>query len=184
MFNLDLWEDKLLSDIGEKRYKHCIRVMETALELNNNIDIDKVKSAAILHDCAKYNEEKYLKLYGESIENYQLQYKAVLHSFLGAEVAKKEYNINDTEVLDAIRYHTTAKADMSDLEKIIYLADAIEPKRDYPGVNQLRKLSKENLNEAIIFSLNHNINFIIEKNDLIHPLTIEARNFLIKEKNE
>lgn len=184
MFNLDLWEDKLLSDIGQKRYKHCIRVMETALEFNNNIDIDKVKSAAILHDCAKYNEEKYLKLYGGSIENYQLQYKAVLHSFLGAEVAKKEYNINDTEVLDAIRYHTTAKADMSDLEKIIYLADAIEPKRDYPGVNHLRKLSKENLNEAIIFSLNHNINYIIEKNDLIHPLTIEARNFLIKEKNE
>ncbi|WP_416335237.1 bis(5'-nucleosyl)-tetraphosphatase (symmetrical) YqeK [Anaerococcus sp. DFU013_CI05] len=184
MFNLNLWQEKLINDIGEKRFKHCVRVMETALKLNDSLDDDKVKTAAILHDCAKYNEEKYLKLYGVNIDSYQLQFKAVLHSFLGAEVAKKEYNINDSDVLDAIRFHTTGKADMTDLEKIIYLADAIEPKRDYPDVDHLRKLVKDSLDDALIFSLNHNLNYIIKKNDLIHPLTIEARNFLIKEKNE
>ena len=145
---------------------------------------DKVKTAAILHDCAKYNEDKYMMLYGENIDSYQLQFKAVLHSFLGAEVAKKEYNINDNDVLDAIKYHTTGRENMTQLDKIIYLADAIEEKRNYPGVDHIRKLAKNDLDEAILYSLDHNITYIIEKNDLIHPLTIDARNYLIKEKNE
>lgn len=184
MYKLDLWQEKLITDIGEKRFKHCLRVMETALKLNSKIDEDKVKTAAILHDCAKYNEDKYMKLYSNLIDPYQVQFKAVLHSFLGAELAKKEYNINDNEVLDAIRYHTTGRADMSELEKIIYLADAIEPNRDYPGVDVIRKLVKKDIDQAILYSLDHNITYIIEKNNLIHPLTIDARNFLIKEKNE
>lgn len=184
MYNLDLWQEKLLADIGEKRFKHCIRVMKTALKINSEIDEDKVKTAAILHDCAKYNEDKYMQVYGDFINPNQLQYKAVLHSFLGAEVAKKEYNINDNEVLDAIRYHTTGRANMSDLEKIIYLADAVEPHRDYPGVDVIRKLLKKDIDQAILYSLDHNITYIIENNNLIHPLTIDARNFLIKEKNE
>lgn len=73
---------------------------------------------------------------------------------------------------------------MTQLDKIIYLADAIEEKRNYPGVDHIRKLAKNDLDEAILYSLDHNITYIIEKNDLIHPLTIDARNYLIKEKNE
>ena len=137
-----------------------------------------------MHDCAKYNEDKYLKLYGQNLESYQKEFRDVLHSFLGAEVAKKVYNINDKQVLDAIRFHTTGKANMTDFEKIIYLADAIEPKRNYPEVDKVRNLSKRGLDEALLFSLDHNLEFIISKEALIHPLTIEARNFLIKEKNE
>ena len=73
---------------------------------------------------------------------------------------------------------------MSDFEKIIYLSDAIEPKRDYPGVDKIRSLAKNDLDQALLYSLDHNIEFIISKKALIHPLTIDARNFLIKEKNE
>lgn len=184
MFDIEKWEERLLADIGKKRYKHSYRVMETALKLNTNIDEDIVKIAAILHDCAKYNEEKYFKLYGSKIDSKQLQYEDVLHSFLGAEVAKSVYNIDNEEILDAIRFHTTARAHMTELEKIIYLADATEAKRDYPGVDEIRKLSKISFNQAILTSLDQNIKYLIDKKVLIHPLTIEARNFLIKEKDE
>ncbi|WP_297281116.1 bis(5'-nucleosyl)-tetraphosphatase (symmetrical) YqeK [uncultured Anaerococcus sp.] len=186
MYNLSMREEKLISDIGEKRFKHCKRVMKTALKINESygIEEDKLKTAAILHDCAKYNEDKYLKLYGKNLESYQIEFKDVLHSFLGAEVAKKVYNINDEQVLDAIRFHTTGKANMTDFEKIIYLADAIEPQRNYPGVDKIRKLLEKNLDDAVLFSLDHNLEFIISKKSLIHPLTIDARNFLIKEKND
>ena len=184
MYNPDSFKKKLVSDIGEKRFNHCLRVMDTALKLNPGIEEDKVKTAAILHDCAKYNEKKYMKIYGNNIDAYQVQFKAVLHSFLGAEVAQKEYNITDNDVLDAIRYHTTGRENMTTLEKIIYLADAIEPNRDYPGVDDIRSLAAKDFDQAILYSLNHNISYIIEKNNLIHPLTIDARNYLIKEKNE
>ena len=155
-----------------------------ALKLNNDLDEDLVKTAAILHDCAKYNEEKYYKLYGENIDKKECEYKEVLHSFLGAEVAKKVYNINDEKVLDAIRYHTTARSSMTNLEKIIYISDTAEESRDYPGVEEIRNLSYVDLDKAILYSLNRNIKYLIKKGELIHPLTIEARNFLIKEKNE
>jgi hydrolase, HD family len=186
MYDLENWKDQLISDIGDKRFKHSIRVMETSIKLNEkyNIDEDKLKTAAVLHDCAKYNENKYYKLYGKNLDSYQKEFKQVLHSFLGAEVARLVYNIKDEEVLDAIRFHTTAKENMSDFEKIIYLSDAIEPKRDYPGVDKIRSLAKNDLDQALLYSLDHNIEFIISKKALIHPLTIDARNFLIKEKNE
>ena len=186
MYDLEEWKDQLLSDIGEKRFKHSLRVMETAIKLSEgyDLDIDKVKTAAILHDCAKHNEKKYLELYGQNVSDDQKNFGQVLHSFLGAEVASLVYNISDKEVLDAIRFHTTARANMTVLEKVIYLADAIEPNRNYPGVEEIRQLVKNSLDEALLFSLNHNLKFIISKQALIHPLTIDARNFLIKEKNE
>lgn len=184
MYDLKKWENNLVEDIGSKRFKHSKRVMETALKLNKNVEDDLVKSAAILHDCAKYNEDKYLKLFAANISSETINYKSVLHSFLGAEVAKKVYNIDNEQVLDAIRYHTTGKENMSELEKIIYLADAIEPERSYPGVDELRDLAKKDIDQAVLSSLSHNIIFLTNKQSLIHPLTISAYNYLIKEKNE
>lgn len=184
MFDIDIFSKRLMSDIGNKRYHHSLRVMEEAIRLNTKLDDDLVKTAAILHDCAKYNEKKYYNLYGDKIDKKECEYEKVLHSFLGAEVAKKVYNIDNQQVLDAIRYHTSARANMTQLDKIIYLADATEPARKYPGVEKLRQLAKLDLDEAILYSLDININYLIEKKALIHPLTIEARNFLIKEKNE
>lgn len=184
MYDLKNWENNLIEDIGLKRFKHSKRVLETALKLNTTVDDDLVKTAAILHDCAKYNEDKYLKLFSDNINAETIKYKSVLHSFLGAEVAKKVYNIDNDQVLDAIRYHTTGKENMSKLEKIIYLADAIEPERSYPGVDELRDLAKKDIDQAILYSLSHNIIFLTKKLSLIHPLTISAYNYLIKEKNE
>lgn len=186
MFDFKVYEKNLVEKIGEKRFQHSVRVVETALKLNTNIDPDKIIKAAILHDCAKYNEEYYYNKYKDKyfFDEEIVNNKAVFHAFLGSIVAKEEYNIKDSDILDAIRYHTTGRENMTDFDKIIFLADAIEPKRDYPGVDTLRKLAEKDLNEAVLFSLEGNIRSLLDRKMEICLLTIKARNFLIKEQNE
>lgn len=186
MYDFLKYEDKIREKIGDKRYKHSIRVYKTALELNRGEDENKIKAAGLLHDCAKYNEAYYLEKYKEKIDFSDdiINNKFVLHAFLGSIVAKEEYNIKDREVLDAIRYHTTGRVKMTKLDKIIFLADAIEPKRSYPGVEKLRELAHKNLDQAVLFSLNGTIKSLIDRDIEICTLTIDARNYLIKEKNE
>ncbi|MBZ2387403.1 bis(5'-nucleosyl)-tetraphosphatase (symmetrical) YqeK [Anaerococcus murdochii] len=180
-------QNKLINDIGEKRFKHSLRVAETAVKLADNYGLDPKKAylAGLIHDCAKYNEEAYIKKYNIDFSIYPVCSikDPVLHSFLGAEVAKKVYNICDRDVLKAIEYHTTGRPDMSDLEKIIFIADAIEPARDFEGIDKIRKLAFENLNKAMLNLLDSNIIFLIGKKALINPLSFEARNYLIEEKN-
>lgn len=180
-------QNKLINDIGEKRFKHSLRVAETAVKLADNYGLDPKKAylAGLIHDCAKYNEEAYIKKYNIDFSIYPVSSikDPVLHSFLGAEVAKKVYNIYDRDVLKAIEYHTTGRPDMSDLEKIIFIADAIEPARDFEGIEKIRKLAFENLNKAMLNLLDSNIIFLIGKKALINPLSFEARNYLIEEKN-
>ncbi len=187
MFDIELYKDRLISDIGEKRYKHSLRVMNCAEKLSEGkkVDKEKVKVAAFLHDCAKYNEERYMKEL--NIDNFKEidpdSSKSVVHSFLGAEVAKKVYNVRDEEILKAIKYHTTGNENMSLLEKIVFLADAIEEKRSYPGVEEIRKKASKNLDLGVLECLNHNIRYLIDMDAFIDPLTLKARNYLIKEKN-
>lgn len=187
MFDIELYKDRLISDIGEKRYKHSLRVMDYAEKLSEGkkVDKEKVKTAAFLHDCAKYNEERYMKEL--NIDNFEQidpdSSKSVVHSFLGAEVAKKVYNVRDEEILKAIKYHTTGNENMSLLEKIVFLADAIEEKRSYPGVEEIRKKASKNLDLGVLECLNHNIRYLIDIDAFIDPLTLKARNYLIKEKN-
>ena len=179
-------QNKLINDIGEKRFKHSLRVAETAVKLADNYGLEPKKAylAGLIHDCAKYNEEAYIKKYNIDFSIYPVSSikDPVLHSFLGAEVAKKVYNIYDRDVLKAIEYHTTGRPDMSDLEKIIFIADAIEPARDFEGIDKIRKLAFENLNKAMLNLLDSNIIFLIGKKALINPLSFEARNYLIEEK--
>ncbi|WP_296126505.1 bis(5'-nucleosyl)-tetraphosphatase (symmetrical) YqeK [uncultured Anaerococcus sp.] len=187
MHDLDYIKEKILEDIGEKRYNHSLRVAKTASNLAKIYGLDEEKAylAGVLHDCAKYNEKKYIdKLYID-ISNYPVSSETdpVLHSFLGAELAKKVYNINDEDLLSAISFHTTGKANMSKLEKIIFIADAIEPARDFKGIEDIRKESVVNLDETMLMLLDSSIKFLISKKSTINPLSIEARNYLIEEKN-
>lgn len=187
MNNIKEMQNKLLNDIGNKRFEHSLRVAETAKKLAEIYDVDVKKAylAGLIHDCAKYNEEVYIKKYNIDFSIYPVSSikDPVLHSFLGAEVAKKVYNIYDGDVLKAIEFHTTGRPDMSDLEKIIFIADAIEPARDFEGIEKIRKLAFENLNKAMLNLLDSNIIFLIGKKALINPLSFEARNYLIEEKN-
>ena len=105
----------------------------------------------------------------------------IMHGVASAYIAETIMEIYDKEVLDAVRYHTTGREKMTMLEKVIYLADYIEPSRNYPGVEELRKLSYEDLDKALIKAFDNTINYVLKKGWLLHLMTVKARNYLISE---
>ena len=106
----------------------------------------------------------------------------LLHGPLRACMIQDLFDINDIEIIDAVKYHTTAKASMNLLTKIIYIADYIEPNRDFEGVDKLRKIAYEDIDEAIMVGVDWTISELIEKNSMFHPDTLHARNFLLFQK--
>ncbi len=181
------YRHKLIENIGEKRYEHSLRVMETAGKLAEiyGADRSKVKTAAILHDCAKYSSKigllKKIDDFDIILDNIWKNNLGILHGPIGAKVAEEEYGVSDVEILDAIYYHSTGRINMSILDKIIYIADYIEPKRNYPRIETIRAMAFEDLNMSILMAMNDTILYLVENNRLIHPNTLEARNQLILE---
>jgi predicted HD superfamily hydrolase involved in NAD metabolism len=169
-----------------KRWQHTLGVMRESVVLAERFGADSAKAelAAILHDVAKYwpIEEQRALLIREKLGAEELAFEpALMHAVIGRWVAEHEYGITDVDVLDAIRYHTSGREQMTRLDKIVCLADYIEPGRDFPGVDELRKLAETNLNQALVAGFNSTIQFLIEKNKRIFPLTIAARNGLLHE---
>lgn len=177
--------DFLINNLSEKRYKHVLGVAETAKELAklNGADESKAELAAMLHDIAKEmpidEQMKILKKNNFNITEIEKASPQVLHGFVGEFLAREKFNIDDEEVLKAVAYHTTGKANMTKLEKIIYIADYIEPTRNYPGVEILRETTYKDLDEGVLMGINNTIKLLVDKNGVIHPLTIEARNYLL-----
>lgn len=132
------------SMLSPERFKHSLGVMETAAKLaaHYGADTQKARIAGILHDCAK-NIPKNQALSiceqeGVVLKDICYAEKGLIHSYLGAHLAKTRFGINDIEILDAIYYHTTGHKNMTLLTKIIYLADMIEPGRTIAGTEPLR----------------------------------------------
>lgn len=182
---IDNYKNKLKSMLSEKRYKHSLGVCDEAVKLAEKYgaDTEKAYTAGILHDCAKgYDTDEQIKLcqkYGVVLDDITLACKPVIHAPLGAKIAKTEYGVNDKDVLDAIMCHTVAKENMSLLDKIIYIADMIEPMRDFDGVEELRKAAYENIDRAFILGLKQSIVFNAQKNKIIHPNTLSAWNYML-----
>lgn len=176
----------LKNTLKESRYIHSLSVSDTAIELAQrfNVDEQQAKLAGILHDCAReiptsslieVAQKRQIKI--GLIEEHQ---PILLHARLGAIMAQEKYGIDDNDILDAIRLHTTGSADMTDLAKIIYLADMIEPHRQYESVNRLRDLIKtSDLDTIMLNAFNDSLAFILQRGLMIHPQTILARNTLI-----
>lgn len=185
-----MMEKSVKNRISEKRFGHTKRVLNTALELAEiyNVDKERTKIAALLHDYAKYFTPieliKIIQDSGGKITDLEIADPEILHGPVAAILVKEEFEIYDEEVLESIKYHTTGKANLSTLAKIIYLADAIEPLREYQGVEKIRKKVKDDLDQALLLSLNITLEYLIKKGRLIHPLSIEARNYLILENKE
>lgn len=181
----DWFYDKLKADIGIKRFEHSLRVMETSIKLANryNFSVEKAAIAGLLHDCGKLKgETNLLKVssdFGIILDSMTKCNSELIHSILGAAIAEKEYGIKDQEILRAIRYHTTGRENMSLLEKIVYIADLIEPGRSFEGVDKLRRLVLEDLDKCLLYSLDNTLKFLIEKKKLIHIDSIKARNYLL-----
>ncbi|HZK00660.1 MAG TPA: bis(5'-nucleosyl)-tetraphosphatase (symmetrical) YqeK [Tissierellaceae bacterium] len=176
--------EQLLVDLGEDRFNHSLRVVEEAERLASkyNIDREKAVTAALLHDCAKFSDKKkILKManyFDIIISDIMIHNKQLIHGPLGAKMAQDKYKVYDVDILNAIEFHTTGRKDMSKLEKLIYIADYIEPGRKFPGVNQVRRLAYVDLDRSILLAMDETIVFLVKNNRLISPYTIEARNQL------
>jgi predicted HD superfamily hydrolase involved in NAD metabolism len=181
---------KLRSTQKERRYFHTMGVVKEAVRLapKYGVEVEKAKIAALLHDCAKnFDQDRFLEIaaeYGVTLDEYALKEPALVHAFLGAAVAYRDYGVTDKEILDAIFYHTTARANMTNLEKLIYLADMIEPGRTMPQAEEVRRLVETNLDDALIYAIDCSIKHVIKKGRLIHPDSIHARNYLVERRDE
>lgn len=174
-------ERKLQSSLSIERYIHTMGVVKTALKLGNlyDADSDKVHIAALLHDCAKdYPPEmkrRFCKEFHVKVDDIMLSCIDLTHAFLGAEVAKREYGILDEEILDAIRYHTTGRKNMGIIEKIVFIADYIEPNRKtFDTLEEARNLAFEDIDKAMAFILKSTIEYVNQRNRPLHPLSVEA----------
>lgn len=172
---------KIKKVLPEKRFNHSLEVAKEAKKLAYNYGIDEEKAflAGILHDCAKcFNLDMIKKTCEENnyiLDNVTEKQPDLAHSFLGYFVAKNEYGIEDKEILNAIKYHTTGKANMTLFEKIIYIADYIEPTRQYfDGLETARYLAYEDIDKAMFYILKNTIEFNEKKGRLIHNLSKEA----------
>lgn len=179
----------LREQLKKKRFLHTLSVAKEARELAllHGCDPDKAYLAGLLHDCAKRYDNQFLignsiELFGVEPDEFEISCPEVFHARAGVEIAKKEFGITDKEILDAIEYHTVANETMTLLEKIIYIADIIEPSRDFAGISKLREIAREDIDECMLGALRMSIEFILKKGRPIHPATIAARNKLLKSR--
>jgi predicted HD superfamily hydrolase involved in NAD metabolism len=171
--------------LTEHRYVHTIGVMETAIELANRFGADEKKAelAAIFHDYAKFRSKEEMKkiiVEQELPSDLLLHNEELWHAPVGAYLVEREAGIKDLEILNAIRFHTSGRPNMTLLEKIIYVADYIEPGRHFPGVEEVRDMAKESLNEALIKAIQNTIVFLMKKKQPIYPDTFLTYNDLVK----
>lgn len=171
----------------EKRYIHTIGVTDTAIELAKlyGEDEKKVEVAAILHDIAKYADVDWMKkiVRDQKLDARLLDWGSeILHGPVGAYIAQSEFHINDEDILNAMRYHTTGRANMSQLEKIVFIADMIEPNRKFDGVEELRLIARENLDEALRACIQHSLAFLVATRQPIFPQSIECYNDYMREE--
>ncbi|HOQ00378.1 MAG TPA: bis(5'-nucleosyl)-tetraphosphatase (symmetrical) YqeK [Acetivibrio clariflavus] len=182
--------DRLKEVLSPKRFKHSLGVMETAVKLaaQNGVDTKKAELAGLLHDCAReMTVEDILKICRQNnieVDDISLIQPKLLHGPAGSIVAREVYGIEDEEILNAIYCHTTGRRNMSTLDKIIFLADYIEPGRDFPGVDKAREAVFEDLDKGMVVSLTGIIKHLVEKRGLIQIDTIDTWNFIINSYRE
>jgi len=174
---------KLKARLKPRLYSHSIATGEMAESLAKLYQADEKKAyiAGILHDLAKGMDKKELLVYAKSrhikIDSIKKQQPGLLHGAVSAYMAKNEFEIDDDEILHAMEFHTTGSADMSLLDKILYLADSAEPNRDYEGVEMIRDLAFHGeLDRALLEAMKIKIKYVMDKNIMLHPDSMEAWN--------
>jgi nicotinate-nucleotide adenylyltransferase len=174
-----------LSMLKPKRMPHVLGTEQEAIRLARQYgaDVTDARIAALLHDCTKkLDMEEQLNLcrrYHIELDELEQRALKLLHSKTGAEIARDVFGVKD-EIYEAIRWHTTGKADMTLLEKVIYMADYVEPTRDFPGVERLRAAVHTDLDKGLLMGLSDSIAEMEERGNPVHHNTIEARDYLLK----
>jgi len=181
---------ELKKQVTEHRYIHSLGVADTGKKLAEQYGADQEKAeiAGILHDFAKYWSKEELALMikeNQELSDDLLDYNSELwHGPVASIVVQQKFAVMDEDIIMAIRFHTSGRENMSLLEKVVCLADYIEPSRQFPGVDEIRELAKTNLDDALIAAIDGTIQFLIKKQLVIYPLTVKARNDLILKKKK
>ena len=172
------------SRLSEKRYGHTLRVADTTEDLArvHGIDTDRARLAALLHDAARETRpDEFLRLADQwelPIGEPERQSPKLLHGPVAAKLARRELGVDDEEVLEAIRTHTTGRTGMGPLALVLYVADKIEPARDYPSVERLRQLAREDLYVATTEALRRAIAHNEGRGKDVHPSSRAALEWL------
>ena len=169
------WTARLRGLLKPRRYRHSLGVRDTAEALAKRFGVDQAqaRTAGILHDCAKgLDRSLQIQMCQEleiPLDRCELENPGLIHAKLGAELVKCWFGIEDPAVIEAIRWHTLGRPEMDDLAKIIYIADMIEPNRQYPGVEALRQAAFADLNRGLFACVDATIQFNLKKGALVHP---------------
>ncbi len=172
--------------LQKKRFNHSLNVADAAMKLAKryNADTEKAYICGLLHDIEKNSPEEEQKRYMmqlcDDLPEVVIQNFKLWHAPAGAAYIRDELGITDEEMISAVKYHTTAKANMTMLEKIIYIADFISDERDYPGVDEMRKIAFEDINEAILVGTRFTLEELLRQDRVINQDTIDAYNEMCK----
>ncbi len=183
--NLNAYIEYLQNNLDKKRFKHSLNVAEESVKLAEKYGYNKDKAylCGLLHDiCKNESKENMLQMFKEFgiiLDDIQKSQYKLWHAILGAKFITEKFGIDDVEIVEAIRYHTTGRANMTKLDKILYLADFISADRDFEGVEKLREFAYFNLDVAILECFKFSINELCSMNKPIHIDTLEGYNFLI-----
>lgn len=185
MYDLEIIYTTLKENLSEKRYQHCLNVADMAKNLAKiyNVDEEKAYVGGLLHDIAKeMSYEEYLRIEGDvkfypeefSKENYK-----IFHGWAASAYAKKYLGIFDEEILNAIKYHTTGRKNMTLLDKIIFAADCISIERSFENIEYFRSIAKVNMDIVIVDKLINALKKCLHNKDFILKNTYEAYNEII-----
>lgn len=185
MKNIEQYKDMIKPFLSKKRFYHSVCVCESAEALAKKYGADQERAAVagILHDIMKDTPpEEQLKMmtrYDIVLSEVERSAQKLWHAMLGAAYLENEFELSDREILDAVRYHTTARANMTLLEKVIFIADFISADRDYFGVDNMRKAAEISLEQAMVEGITFNIKDLAASYRPIHPDTIAAYNQVV-----
>lgn len=186
MFDRKYLTDLMQNRLSRNRFEHSLQVAQVAAEMaaHYGLDEDKAYITGLLHDYAKgISGEDLARIAGDNglIEDEaDLEIPDLLHAPVGAWLLRYELGIDDEEMLRAIAYHTTGALAMSELDKIIYLADMIEPGRDYPGLERLKCVAGRDLDQGMLLGAESTIRYCLEQRRILHPRTIAVRNYYLR----
>lgn len=186
MWSIDSLLAEVKGQVNPNRFQHILGVIDTAKKLAQQVGVDVTKAeiAAILHDyCKEWRKEELQNILINHLDTHWLSYSmATWHAPVGAYVAQQKFDIIDCDIFNAIYFHTTGRARMSLLEKVIWVADYIEPGRSFPGVEVARDLAKVSLDEALCYGLKSTIQYLTNREQTIHPYTFEAYNYYLNRR--
>ena len=184
------YKDLIRSMMGDYRYTHSVNVSEEAVALAKLYGADEkdAYTAGILHDITKeLPAEEQLQIIADGgiiLDDVQKNAPKLWHSISGSVYVQTHLGITDSDIINAIRYHTTGRAGMSLLEKIIYTADYTSAERSYNGADIMREKSRKSLEEAMIFSCQFTLRNLSEKEAAIHPDQLFCYNDLVLKEKE